>query len=42
MKKAWTVITPVGKIYVDTAGEANWYKETYGYPIVRTNMDEEE
>ena len=41
-KKAWTVITPAGKIYVDTASEANWYKTTYGYIVIRTNMDDED
>ena len=35
-KKAWTVITPAGKIYCDTASEANEYKDLYGYLVVRT------
>lgn len=38
MKKAYTVITPAGNIYVDTASEANWYKQTYGYHYVRNKF----
>lgn len=32
----YTVITPAGNIYVDTASEAQWYKNTYGYPYIKT------
>lgn len=32
----YTVITPIGNIYVDTASEARFYNETYGYHYVRT------
>lgn len=36
----YTVITPAGNIYVDTASEARWYKETYGWPYVRTKANQ--
>lgn len=34
----YTVITPAGNIYVDTASEARWYQKTYGYLYVRTKQ----
>lgn len=39
-KKAWTVLTPAGKIYCDYASEAQEYKKLYGYVIYRTNVEE--
>lgn len=33
--KPWIVITPAGKIFVESASEAVWYKENYGYGYAR-------
>ena len=38
--KAWTVLTPAGKIYCDYASEAYEYKKTYGYVVFRTPKQE--
>ena len=39
--KAWTVLTPAGKIYCDYASEAYEYKKMYGYIAYRTPQTEE-
>ena len=36
--KAWTVLTPAGKIYCDYASEAYEYKKLYGYVVIRTKQ----
>jgi hypothetical protein len=38
--KAWTVLTPAGKIYCDYASEAMEYKRNYGYVAFRTPESE--
>lgn len=35
-KKVYTVVTPAGNIYVDTASEAQEYKRNYGFIYHRT------